>query len=80
MQAKREVSKLYDDIKKLPYLYLFNAALTATRLWRCVEFMRAVDAALKEQERTREGREKIRRCPWQSLHLARGGTEHASQS
>jgi hypothetical protein len=59
MQAKREVSRLYDDIKKPPYIYLFNGALTAMRMWRCVEIMRAVDAALKEQQRTRDGREKL---------------------
>ena len=59
MQAKREVSKLYDDIKKAPYIYLFNPGLTATRMWRCVEILRTVDAALKEQQRTREGREKL---------------------
>ena len=59
MQAKREVSKLYDDIKKPPYIYLFNPGLTAMRMWRCIEILRAVDAALKEQQQTREGREKL---------------------
>jgi hypothetical protein len=59
MQAKREVSKLYEDIQKPPYVYLFNPSLTAVRLWRCVEILRAVDASLKEEQRSREGREKL---------------------
>lgn len=59
MQAKREVSKLYDDIKKPPYIYLFNPGLTAIRMWRCIEILRAVDIALKDQQQQREGREKL---------------------
>jgi hypothetical protein len=59
MQAKREVSKLYEDIKKPPYIYLFNAGLTAMRMWRCVEIMHSVEAALKHEQRTRDGREKL---------------------
>jgi hypothetical protein len=59
MQAKREVSKLYDDIQKPPYVYLFNPALTAARMWRCVEILRAVDAALRQEQAARDGREKL---------------------
>jgi hypothetical protein len=37
MTAKREVSKLYDDIKQPPYTVLFNPSITALRVWRCVQ-------------------------------------------
>ena len=59
MQAKREVSKLYEDIQKPPYIYLFNPSVTALRLWRSVEILRAVDNTLKGQQRAREGKEKL---------------------
>jgi hypothetical protein len=59
IQAKREVSKLYEDIQKPPYIYLFNPSVTAVRLWRTVEILRAVDNTLREQQRTRDGKEKL---------------------
>ena len=47
VQAKREVSKLYDDIQKVPYKLLFNNTVSPIRLWRSVEVLRIVDSALK---------------------------------
>jgi AIPR protein len=59
VQAKREVGKLWEDVQKEPYTALFRPGLTALRLWRSVEILRAVDAVLKEQQAVREGRERM---------------------
>jgi hypothetical protein len=59
MTAKREVSKLYEDVKQPPYTVLFNPSLTAVKLWRAVEILRAVDAFLKDIQARTEGRERL---------------------
>lgn len=45
-QAKREVSRLWDDTSKAPYKALFNASTTYLRVWRSVQILRAVEAEL----------------------------------
>lgn len=47
-QAKREVSRLWDDTSKAPYKALFNPSTTYLRVWRSVNVLRAVDAKLDE--------------------------------
>lgn len=37
VQAKREVGLLYEDITQAPYKRLFNASVSALKLWRSVE-------------------------------------------
>ena len=59
VQAKREVSKLFDDIQRSPYTTLFNAQLTTTRLWRGVEIFREVEQELKRLEGTEKGRNRM---------------------
>jgi hypothetical protein len=59
VQAKREVGRLWEDITKAPYKLLFNATLTALRMWRLVEILRIVDSALKKEQETRSGRERM---------------------
>jgi len=61
MIAKREVSRLYDDIEKekAPYKALFNSSLSAMRLWRAVEVLRVVDGWLKVAAATRDGKDKL---------------------
>ncbi|OBH08177.1 hypothetical protein A9X04_23720 [Mycobacterium sp. E3247] len=51
-QAKREVSRLWDDTTKSPYKELFNAKTTHLRVWRSVQILRAVD---HELDRLRSG-------------------------
>lgn len=46
-QAKREVSKLWDDTSKSPYKVLFNGATNYLRVWRTVQVLRAVDRELE---------------------------------
>ena len=57
--AKSNISKLYEYIEKPPYTILFNSALTATKLWRSVEVLRAVDTILKGEQKKREGKERL---------------------
>ena len=59
VQAKREVGKLWEDINRPPYKLLFNATVTASRLWRCVEILRAVENTLKKKQAKLEGRERM---------------------
>jgi hypothetical protein len=59
MMAKREVSKLYEDIKTAPYTALFNASTSALQLWRCVQVMRSVDSLLKIDQGKLEGRMRL---------------------
>lgn len=51
-QAKREVSRLWDDITKSPYKALFNPQTNHLRVWRSVQILRAVD---RELDRLRGG-------------------------
>jgi len=59
MNAKRGISRLYEDIQKPPYTILFNSGLTATKLWRAVEVLRKVDEFLKVKQSKREGKERL---------------------
>lgn len=55
-QAKREISRLWDDISKAPYKQIFNASVTYLRIWRCVQVMRIVDSELDSNEMKLDGR------------------------
>lgn len=57
--AKRYISGLWDDIKKEPYIKLFNDSTTAVYLWNIVQLMNAVDAALAKEADELEGRERL---------------------
>lgn len=58
MQAKREIGRLWDDVTKPPYKLLFNGRLSATRLWRSVEVIRAVDDTLRKEQSKLDGRDR----------------------
>ncbi|HZP32201.1 MAG TPA: AIPR family protein [Candidatus Acidoferrales bacterium] len=59
VNAKQAVGRFYEDISKAPYTILFNSSVTAVKLWRAVEVLRSVDAVLKDEQRKREGKEKL---------------------
>jgi hypothetical protein len=59
VQAKREVGKLWEDVAKAPYKLLFNATLSAIRMWRLVELYRAVESELKRLQSNRQGRDRM---------------------
>jgi len=59
VNAKQAVGRFYEDISKPPYTILFNSSLTALKLWRAVEMLRAVDNCLKQEQKNRDGKEKL---------------------
>lgn len=59
VQAKREVSMLYDTIDGPPYKTLFNPSTTAERMWRAVEVMRDVDQSLRSEVKALEGKDRL---------------------
>lgn len=50
VQAKREISKLWEDITKAPYKALFNPGLTGLKLWHLVRLQRAIDGSLETEK------------------------------
>lgn len=59
VSAKRYISGLWDDIKKEPYIKLFNDTTSATYLWNIVQLMTAVDSKLADEAEALEGRERL---------------------
>lgn len=59
VQAKREISKLWEDIDKAPYKTLFNPAISSVELWKSVQVLRLVELALDSIRNAREGRERL---------------------
>lgn len=59
IQAKREISKLWEDITKAPYRVLFNAGVSGPDLWERVLALRAVEAALQLTSKKYSGRDAL---------------------
>lgn len=59
VQAKREISKLWDDIGKAPYKQLFNAGVPGPFVWEVVQALRAVEEALKAEGKKYTGRDAL---------------------
>jgi hypothetical protein len=57
--AKREISRLWEDVARAPYTDLFNRSTTGTRVWRAVEVLRAVDASLADERKGLDGRDRL---------------------
>lgn len=57
-QAKREVSRLWDDTSKSPYKVLFNAETNHLRVWRTVQILRAIDSELESERSSLDNRTK----------------------
>ena len=47
VQLKREIGKLWDDIKKTPYKEIFNPSVPGLYVWRCVKIQRRIDKAME---------------------------------
>lgn len=58
VQAKREISKLWQNLDKPPYKLLFNSSLTGLRLWRTIEILRSIDFELRNIQETATGYER----------------------
>ncbi|MCB4825279.1 AIPR family protein [Roseicella aerolata] len=48
VQAKREISKLWDDLSRPPYKLMFNSGLSGLKLWHLVQILREIDSALED--------------------------------
>lgn len=60
VQAKREISKLWENIEKPPYKVLFNPGLNGGDLWRNVEIKRIIDKKLDSLKAAHDqGREQL---------------------
>lgn len=59
VQAKREISKLWEDITKSPYKQLFNAGVTGPSVWQTVQTLRAVDTQLQAEAQKLAGRDAL---------------------
>lgn len=59
VQAKREISRLWDDISKPPYKALFHAGVPGPVLWERVQALRSIDAALQVASKPLIGRDAL---------------------
>jgi hypothetical protein len=59
VQAKREISKLWEDINKAPYKQLFNSGVMGPSVWETVKALRAVDAELQKVTKAYTGRDAL---------------------
>jgi len=59
VQAKREISKLWEDISKAPYKQLFNNGVTGPVVWQTVQTLRAVDTQLQILANSHSGRDAL---------------------
>jgi hypothetical protein len=57
VQAKREISKLWEDISKAPYKQLFNSGIQGPFVWEVVQVLRAVDLSLQTLAKEFSGRD-----------------------
>ena len=48
VQLKREIGKLWEDLKRAPYKELFNPTVSGMYVWRCVQTQRKIDKALTQ--------------------------------
>jgi hypothetical protein len=59
VQAKREISKLWEDIAKAPYKQLFNPAVTGPSVWQTVQTLRAVEVQMQKEAQRHSGRDAL---------------------
>jgi len=54
VQAKREISKLWEDLSRPPYKLMFNSGLSSLKLWHLVQILREVEDVLDEERLTQD--------------------------
>ena len=57
--AKGNIGKLYEDVTLPPYTVIFNPSVSAIKLWRSVEVLRAVETFLKGIPNKAEGKQRL---------------------
>jgi hypothetical protein len=58
-RAKDKISALWENIEKAPYKTLFNRSVNGSELWKLVQILRVVDHKLSEEQKQRDGRERL---------------------
>ncbi|MDZ8187190.1 MAG: AIPR family protein [Nostoc sp. ChiSLP02] len=58
-RVKDKISALWENIEKSPYKTLFNSSVNGSEIWKLVQILRVVDSRLSEEQKQREGREKL---------------------
>lgn len=59
VQAKREIGKLWENLSKPPYKLLFNSGVVGPQLWKVVQTLREVDAAINVEAKKYTGRDAL---------------------
>lgn len=59
VQAKREISKLWNDIEKTPYKLLFNGSTNAIHLSKEVFILQRIEKLISQKKRNTSGRDKL---------------------
>jgi hypothetical protein len=59
VQAKREVSRLWNSTEKPPYKLLFNSGLEGPKLWRNVTVLRKVESWIRLHANRKDGRDRL---------------------
>jgi hypothetical protein len=59
VHAKRELSKLFENIKREPYTLIFNEELSSIKMWNCVQIFRIVEDFLQKKRPTLTGAERL---------------------
>ncbi|BAY13415.1 AIPR family protein [Calothrix sp. NIES-2098] len=58
-RVKDKISALWENIEKAPYKTLFNRSVNGSDLWKLVQILRIVDHKLSEEQKQRDGRERL---------------------
>ena len=59
VQAKREISKLWEDIAKAPYKQLFHSGVSGPWVWEVVQALRAIEQSLQVEAKKFTGRDAL---------------------
>jgi hypothetical protein len=59
VQAKREISRLWDDIQRPPYRILFNAGTSGPQVWQLVKILREVERQMSLDVSRLDGRDRL---------------------
>jgi hypothetical protein len=58
-RVKDKISSLWENIEKPPYKALFNTSVNGSDIWKLVQILRVVDDKLSEEQKQRDGRERL---------------------
>ncbi|MEP0882593.1 AIPR family protein [Trichocoleus sp. ST-U3] len=59
VRVKDKISSLWENIEKPPYKILFNPSINGSDVWKLVQILRIVDNKLLQEQKQRDGRERL---------------------